>query len=251
MIHAELAAGAGPVQGLHRDAEVQHVPVAAHDGDRAGGQAGRAADPHPRHAPDRRVRHRRALEVQGGRQRDRHPGHRGRRGDGLAAPAARLAARDRRTRASSWTSLRFDLGAREVFVFTPEGRRDRAAGRLDPGRLRLRRAHRGRAPLHRRPGQRPAGGAGDRRSSNGDIVEVFTSKAEGAGPSPGLADVRRLAAGRRPRSGSGSPRSAARTRSRPARTRSAGRCARPGCRCSGCSAATRCSRSPGTCASPT
>ena len=44
-------AGAGPVQGLHRDAEVQHVPVAAHHGDRPRGQAGRDADPHPRHAP--------------------------------------------------------------------------------------------------------------------------------------------------------------------------------------------------------
>ncbi len=46
VIHAQLAAGAGPVQGLHRDAEVQHVPVAAHDGDRPDRQAGRDADPH-------------------------------------------------------------------------------------------------------------------------------------------------------------------------------------------------------------
>ena len=35
-----LHAGAGPLQGLHRDAQVQHVPVAAHDGDRAA-EAGR------------------------------------------------------------------------------------------------------------------------------------------------------------------------------------------------------------------
>ena len=61
----DLAAGAGPVQGLHRDAEVQHVPVAAHHRDRPRGQAGRAADPHAGHAPHGRVRHRRALEVQG------------------------------------------------------------------------------------------------------------------------------------------------------------------------------------------
>src|SRR3712207_8765472 len=52
-----------PLQGLRRDAEVQHVPVAAHDGDRSARQAGRAADPHARHAPHRRLRHRRALEV--------------------------------------------------------------------------------------------------------------------------------------------------------------------------------------------
>ena len=60
-----LAARPGPLQGLRGDAEVQHVPVAAHDGDRPAGQAGRAADPHARHAPHRGVRHRRALEVQG------------------------------------------------------------------------------------------------------------------------------------------------------------------------------------------
>ena len=36
-----------------------------------GGQAGRAADPHVRDAPPRRVRRRRALEVQGGRPRRR------------------------------------------------------------------------------------------------------------------------------------------------------------------------------------
>ena len=65
-VHAlPLEPGAGAVQGLRRDAEVQHVPVAAHDGDRPAGQAGRAADPHLRHAPPRRVRRRRALEVQG------------------------------------------------------------------------------------------------------------------------------------------------------------------------------------------
>ncbi len=58
--------GPRPVQGLHRDAQVQHVPVVAHDGDRARGQAGRAADPHLRDAPAGRVRRRRALEVQGG-----------------------------------------------------------------------------------------------------------------------------------------------------------------------------------------
>jgi GTP pyrophosphokinase len=43
--------GARPVQGLHRDAEVQHVPVAAHHRDRTRGQAGGAADPHLGHAP--------------------------------------------------------------------------------------------------------------------------------------------------------------------------------------------------------
>ena len=64
-----LVPGAGPVQGLHRDAEVHPLPVAAHHRGGAGGQAGRAADPHFRDAPPRRVRGRRALEVQGGPRR--------------------------------------------------------------------------------------------------------------------------------------------------------------------------------------
>ena len=55
------------------------------------GQAGRAADPHPGHAPGRRVRRRRALALQAaGRGRQVRP-----RRHGLAAPAARVAARDR------------------------------------------------------------------------------------------------------------------------------------------------------------
>ena len=53
------------VQGLHRDAEVQHVPVAAHDGHRPRRQVGGAADPHLGHAPPGGVRRRGALEVQG------------------------------------------------------------------------------------------------------------------------------------------------------------------------------------------
>ena len=60
-----------PVQGLHRDAQVQHVPVAAHDGGRARGPQRRDPDPHQGDAPHRGVRHRRALAVQGGQGRSR------------------------------------------------------------------------------------------------------------------------------------------------------------------------------------
>ena len=56
-------------------------------------------------------------------------------------------------------SLRFDLHAQEVFVFTPKGDVIALAGRRDAGRLRLRGPHRGRPPLHRRSGQRPPGAA--------------------------------------------------------------------------------------------
>ena len=58
------------LQGLHRDAQVQPVPVAAHHGHRAGRQAARDPDPHLRHAPDGRVRRGRPLALQGEGRRD-------------------------------------------------------------------------------------------------------------------------------------------------------------------------------------
>ena len=45
-----LHAGAGALQGLHRDAQVQHVPVVAHDGDRATRPPPRDPDPDDRDA---------------------------------------------------------------------------------------------------------------------------------------------------------------------------------------------------------
>ena len=42
-----VEAGARPVQGLHRDAQVQPLPELAHDDHRARRQAARGADPHP------------------------------------------------------------------------------------------------------------------------------------------------------------------------------------------------------------
>ncbi len=42
-----VEAAAGALQGLHRDAEVQHVPVAAHDRDRARGTSPGDPDPDP------------------------------------------------------------------------------------------------------------------------------------------------------------------------------------------------------------
>ena len=58
----------GPLQGLRRDAQVQHVPVAAHHRHRARRPPAGDPDPHRGDAPHRRVRHRRALALQGGRQ---------------------------------------------------------------------------------------------------------------------------------------------------------------------------------------
>ena len=65
VVHSLWQPMAGPVQGLHRAAEVRGVPVAAHHGGGSRGQAAGDTDPHPRHAPDCGVRHRGALAIQG------------------------------------------------------------------------------------------------------------------------------------------------------------------------------------------
>ena len=96
-----VAADGRAVQGLHRPAAVRRVPVAAHHRRRARGQAAGGADPHQRHAQHRRVRHRRALALQGSQGPQRGSGRARRRRDrrhGLDAPTARLAAGGRRPR---------------------------------------------------------------------------------------------------------------------------------------------------------
>ena len=235
----ELAAGAGPVQGLHRDAEVQHVPVAAHDGDRPGRQAGRDADPHaarctarpstasPRTGSTRSSKDASVVEPPAV-------------SDEMAWLRQLLDwQREAQEPEEFLDALRFDLGASEVYVFTPKGDVDRAAGRLDAGRLRLRGAHRGRAPVHRRPGQRQAGAAGvdarQRRHRRDLHLEVRERR-----PDPGLAGVRQVPAGPDQDPAvvrQGAPRGRDRGRQGRADPR---RCARRRCRCSGCSAATRC-----------
>ena len=145
-----VEAGAGAVQGLHRHAQVQPLPVAAHDGGGAPGQAGRGADPHPGDAPAGRVRHRRPLGLQG----EPVPAGRPR----LAASASSTGSRRRPTRRSSWSPEGRPRPGRGLRLH-PQGRRRHPAGRGHRRRLRLRDPHRGRAPLHRRPGQRPAGAA--------------------------------------------------------------------------------------------
>ena len=69
-------AGAGPVQGLHRDPEGERLPVAAHDAGQPARHRGRVPDPHRADARRRREGHRRALALQGARRR---PGARPRR----------------------------------------------------------------------------------------------------------------------------------------------------------------------------
>ncbi len=112
------------------------------------GKRGRGADPHAGDAPSRRVRHRRALGLQG-----------------AGSPAE-----DLRLARSAWStgsrrptdpgefmeSLKIDLEQDEVFVFTPKGKVITLADGRDAGRLRVRDPHRGRSPLHRRQGERPS-----------------------------------------------------------------------------------------------
>ena len=131
-------------------------------------------------------------------------------------------------------SLRFEINSTEVYAFTPKG----DVHALPQGATPVDFAY----AIHTEVGHRTVGARVNGRLvpleselSNGDVVEILTSKAEGAGPEPGLAGVRHAARGPGTRSGTTSPRAGARSRSRAARRRSPGRCARPGCRCSGCS----------------
>ena len=83
------------------------------------------------------------------------------RRDGLAAPAARLAARGAGARrVPGLAALRPGRG--RGLRLHAEGRRRCPSGGFDPGRLRLRRAHRDRPPLYRCPGERQVGGLGER-----------------------------------------------------------------------------------------
>src|SRR6266851_4653588 len=66
---SDLVPGAWPHQGLHRDAEAQRVPVAAHLRHQRARYAVRGPDPDDGNASDGRGRHRGPLEVQGGPRR--------------------------------------------------------------------------------------------------------------------------------------------------------------------------------------
>ena len=147
VIHSLWKPLPGPLQGLRRDAEGEHVPGAPHDGDRARGQAARDPDPDRGDAQAGRVRDRRPRRLQRGRRR--RPAA---REDDLAAPAGRGRGRtgpDRVPRIAEGRPLR-GRGLR----LHPEGRGEEPLGGLDPARLRLRGPHRRRPQLRRRQGER-------------------------------------------------------------------------------------------------
>jgi guanosine-3',5'-bis(diphosphate) 3'-pyrophosphohydrolase len=139
----------------------------------------------------RRVRHRRALEVQGARKGATIVGKAAgaHRRDGLAAAAARLAARDRATRASSSSRCASTCPATPRSTSSPRrATSSRCRPGLDPGRLRLR--------VHTEVGHNCIGARVNGKLvplestlDNGDVVEIFTSKAPRR-PVAGLARLR-------------------------------------------------------------
>ncbi len=112
-----VEAGAGALQGLHRDPQAEHVPVAAHHGDRPAVRAGGGADPHRGDAHDRRGGHRRALGLQGGPQSS------SRKDDEKFAWLRQLMEwqQDLKDPKEFLETVKVDLFTDEVFVFTPKG----------------------------------------------------------------------------------------------------------------------------------
>ena len=175
----DLEPGSGTLQGLHKQPEVQPLPIPPHDRGRSGGQTDRGADTHPGDAPQGRVRHCRPLGVQGSSDRRRC----GRvDGDGLAPADRGLAGRHRRPVRVPGDPEAGSGPGRGLRVHA-EREGDRPPGAFDSCRLRVRDPHRGRPPLHRRQGERQARPARHPAVSSADTVEIITSKVPSAGPS--------------------------------------------------------------------
>ena len=195
-----VEAGPRPVQGLRRDAQVQHVPVAAHDGRRTRAasrwrsRSARATCTGPRSSASRRTG---ATRRAASRRKD-------------AADIAWLGQmmewlKDMADPREFMEGLKIDLYGGQVFVFTPKG----DVVNLPAGATPVDFAY----AIHTDVGHRTIGAkvSGklvplDYELRTGDTVEVLTSRAQGEGPSPGLAAVREDARARATRSGSGSRR---------------------------------------------
>ena len=120
VVHSQVDADPGALQGLHRAAQAQHVPVAAHLGDRAARRAHGGADPHRRRctASPRRASPRTGATKKGASTR---------RGDDK--DQKRFAwlrqlmewQRDLKDPTEFIETVKIDLFADEVYVFTPKG----------------------------------------------------------------------------------------------------------------------------------
>ena len=226
--------GPGPVQGLHRDAEVQPVPVAAHDGDRPAGQPVeiqiRTHEMH-RRAEFGVAAHWKYKEQSNGGGPAR-PGETRRRTTWPGCASCSTGRARPRTRGSSSTRCASRSARNEVYVFTPKGSVVGLPVGRHARRLRLCRAHRGRPPHHGCAGQRPPRPAGvdarERRRRRG----VHLARPTAPGPSRDWLQFVK------------SPRARNKIRQwftkerrdeaiEQARTRSPRRCASRTCRCSG------------------
>jgi hypothetical protein len=147
--------GADPraIPRLRGDAEVEHVPLAPHDGLRARRAPLRDPDPHGGDAPHGGVRHRGALALQGGGI-GTTLGGRGRRGAHLVPPGPGVAEGHERAGGVHGVPPDGPLPRRDLRLHAGGGREGAPAG-IDADRLRLRRAHGDRVSLCGRSHQRP------------------------------------------------------------------------------------------------
>jgi guanosine-3',5'-bis(diphosphate) 3'-pyrophosphohydrolase len=221
------------VQGLHRHAEVQYVPVPAHDRDRpvAGGPwRSRSARTPCTGVPNT------AWPPTGSTRRTAATGKNSRRDDPPTSDMAWLRQlldwqKETEDPTEFLESLRYEMSARGLCLH-PEGRCHRPC---PPARPPIDFAY----AVHTEVGHRCVGARVNGRLvslesplENGDVVEVLTSKAEGAGPSRDWLNIvtRR---GPATRSASGSPSLAARKPSRPAGRDRQGDAQAAPARCSG------------------
>ena len=127
----------------------------------------------------------------------------------LAQPHHRLAGRGQRPGAVHGEPEDRPRTGRGVRVHA-QGPGRHVAGRVDTDRLRLRRAHRGRSPLHRQQGQRSTGLARSQARQRRHVRDLHVEGRDRR-PVAGLARVRRLAPRPATRSGNGSAASAGST----------------------------------------
>ena len=181
-----VAAGAGPVQGLHRDAQVQPLPVVAHDGGGAAGQARSSS----RSAPSEM--HRRAeygVAAHWGYKEQRNPTE-----DLVWLQRIVDWQQETTDPAEFMQSLKIDLEQDEVFVFTPKGQ----VITLPTGATPVDFAY----AIHTEVGHRCIGARVNGRLvpldsalQSGDTVRDLHEQGRGRGPEPRLAAVRAHAAG--------------------------------------------------------
>ena len=177
IIHSIWKPLPGRFKDFDRDAEAEPLPGAAHDRDRPRGPAARDPDPHPGHARDRRVRDRRARDLQGGRNAAKGDPER----EKMTWLRQLLEAEGEADPTEFVEALKVDLFEDEVFVFTPKGE----VKNLSAGSTPLDFAY----AVHTDVGHRCVGAKVNGKIvplhyqlRSGDIVEILTSKQE-RGPS--------------------------------------------------------------------